>query len=455
MKKYQKYKESRNSFIGEIPEHWEIYRLGMLGKFSSSGINKESHEEEVSVRMVNYTDITSTRGRNPILSSKFNYMEVTTPKSKLDEHKLSKGDMVFIPSSETSEDLGVSSLIDFEDDKIVYSYHIIRFKPWKQIYHYFKKYLVNHNAVLSQFSSEGKGTTRQIIGRYVFKNVKVVLPPLSEQKKIVEYLDEKTSKLDQLIQSKKQKIELLKEKRTALINKSVTKGLNHDVEMKDSGVEWIGKIPINWKESKFGYYIRLRHGHQFRDNDFTDTGIKIIKITQLNKNGYLDLSNCSTIDPERLEKFQDIKIQQGDILMCLTGGTIGKIIKVGEVKETLLQNYRVGHFSPVDKDSFSNDYVFYLMSSEVIQKQILFDVRETGQPNIGMEDMNNMRIPVPPLNVQNEIVQYLDYETQTINSTIFLEKKKIRILKEYKISLISEVVTGKVNVQEEVDEVLV
>ena len=132
--------------------------------------------------------------------------------------------------------------------------------------------------------------------------------------------------------------------------------------------------------------------------------------------------------------------------MCLTGGTIGKIIKVGKVGEPLLQNYRVGHFSPIDLENMGNNYMFYLMSSEVIVGQIFYDVRETGQPNIGMEDMNRMRICIPPIDEQQQIVEYLDEQTQLIDKTVSIEEKRIELLKEYRQSLISEVVTGKLKV---------
>ena len=289
---------------------------------------------------------------------------------------------------------------------------------------------------------------RESINKIEFFGLELPYPPLSEQQQIVSFLDTKTSLIDSLIEKTQRKIELLKEKRTSLINELVTKGLNPNVEMKDSGVEWIGEIPSHWVESQFKYYIKLRHGHQFRDGDFTEEGIKIIKITQLDKGGFLNLSNCTTIDKERLTDFEDILIFENDILMCLTGGTIGKIIKVGKVDEPLLQNYRVGHFSPIDSKSMGNNYMFYLMSSEVIIGQIFYDVRETGQPNIGMEDMNRMRICIPPISEQQKIVVYLDEQTQLIDKTVSFEKKRIELLKEYRQSLISEVVTGKRKVVE-------
>ena len=159
----------------------------------------------------------------------------------------------------------------------------------------------------------------------------------------------------------------------------------------------------------------------------------------------MNLSKCSKINKERLNDFEDILIYENDILMCLTGGTIGKIIKVGKVDEPLLQNYRVGHFSPIDKKSMGNNYMFYLMSSEIIVGQIFYDVRETGQPNIGMEDINRMRICIPPILEQQQIESFLDTKTSLIDSLIEKTQRKIELLKEKRTSLINEVVTKGLN----------
>lgn len=445
MKKYSSYKPSGEDYIGDIPNNWECTRLGMLGVFSSSGIDKKTNENEISVRMVNYTDIIQSRKYNPIQTGKKEYMVVSTPISKLNEHRLIKGDMVFIPSSETKEDLGYSSLIDFDENDIVYSYHILRYRIHKNIHHYFKKYLINHHSVLNQFSRESKGTTRQIIGRNVFNNVRVVLPPLQEQEQIVNYLDEKTTIIDKLISTKQRKVELLKEQRTTLINQVITKGLNPNVKFKDSGVEWIGEIPESWLISGFTKYVNIRHGFQFREYDFKDEGIKVVKITQLDKDGYLNLDNCSFISSERIDEFERILIKENDILMCLTGGTISKIIKVGNVNEPLVQNYRVGHFSPLNKQ-VKNEFIFWFMSSQFLTSQIFYEIRENGQPNIGIEDFRKMKIFIPTIQEQQEIVEYLNKQTKEIDDLVSMEQNKIELLKEYRQSLISEVITGKIKV---------
>ena len=215
-------KDSGVEWIGEIPSSWQSIRLGMLGIFSSSGIDKKLKKDEVPVRMVNFTDLIKGRNYFSIQTGDKEYKKVTTSQSKLNEHRLEKGDMVFIPSSETYEDLGYSSLIDFDEMDIVYSYHIIRFRTTKSIYHYYKKYFINCHSVLNQFSLQSKGTTRKIIGKNVFKNVRVVLPPIYEQQQIVSYLDKQTQLIDKTVSIEEKRIELFKEYRQSLISCVVT-----------------------------------------------------------------------------------------------------------------------------------------------------------------------------------------------------------------------------------------
>jgi type I restriction enzyme S subunit len=159
----------------------------------------------------------------------------------------------------------------------------------------------------------------------------------------------------------------------------------------------------------------------------------------------LNLDNCSFIDDKRIDEFEKILIKENDVLMCLTGGTIGKIIKVGKVNEPLVQNYRVGHFSPLN-DKIKNDYVFWFMTSSLTTSQMFSEIRETGQPNIGMEDFGKMKVILPPLSEQIEIVKHLVLKTKEIDDLVSMEQKKIDLLKEYRQSLILEVVTGKINV---------
>jgi len=275
-----------------------------------------------------------------------------------------------------------------------------------------------------------------------FLNFSFFIPSLNEQSLIANYLDRKTAEIDDLIAKKERLIELYEEEKRAIINKAVTKGLNPNVKMKDSGIPWLGEIPEHWEVVKFNHYVFLKHGYQFRDYDFTEDGIKVIKITQLLPNGKLDTENVSYIDEKRLDEFRELLIKSGDILMALTGGTIGKIIRVKEVNEPLVQNYRVGNFYPIN-EKLSKDFLFWLLSSNLILEQIFYVQRETGQPNIGKENFNKMIFGLPPKEEQNQIVEYIGEKITCIDSKIEKTKKMTELLKEYKTSLISEVVTGK------------
>ncbi|WP_322969921.1 restriction endonuclease subunit S [Faecalibacter sp. LW9] len=211
-------------------------------------------------------------------------------------------------------------------------------------------------------------------------------------------------------------------------------------QYKDSGIDWIGQIPEHWEIMNFRHTIKLRHGYQFRDNDFTESGIKIVKITQLNREGYLDLSKADTISKNRLNDFKNIIIKNDDILMCLTGGTIGKIIKVYDLSEIVLQNYRVGHFSYINSN-YCNNYLFYTLFADFFQKQIFFDLSETGQPNIGMEDMKKMIVTLPPIHEQKAIAKFLDEKTAKIDALVQTKEQQIEKLKELRQAKIHQAVT--------------
>jgi type I restriction enzyme S subunit len=375
-------------------------------------------------------------------------MQITTPKTKFEEHRLKKGDMVFIPSSETIDDLGYSSLIDFDDEDVVYSYHIIRFQNKREIYHYFKKYLINHSLVLSQFSKESKGTTRQIIGRNVFNNINVVLPPINEQEQIVAYLDKKTSIVDTLISSKEQKINLLKEKRTTLINHVITKGLDPNVKLKKSGVEWIGEIPKHWEKLRLKDLVSFDSGYAFNSSNYVENGVNLIRIGSLYENK-LDLDRSPIFLPiSFLDSHSSFVVSKGDILISLTG-TLGKrdygYSIVYNLDYSSILNQRVGRIK-LSSDKIQFQLLTYILHSEYFLNQLFAKPTGTKQGNFSEDNITSNYIILPTKEEQQKIVEYLDTHIQEIDELISLEYKKIETLKEYRQALISEVVTGKIKV---------
>jgi type I restriction enzyme S subunit len=423
MKKYDSYKDSGIEWIGEIPNHWNISRYRYF-YFSNMGVTllKEDVKED---------------GIYPVYSA----TETDVLFGYVDEASviLNEGDIV-IPARGTIGHIKVVTSPSTSTQTTIYSKKISQ-NIETNFVKYFLQGLREH---LFQFD---RTAIPQITVNQV-KNNPLVIPPPEEQIAIAHYLDRKTAEIDELIADKKRLLELYEEEKNAIINQAVTKGINPDVPMKDSGIEWLGEIPEHWDTVNFNHYVFLRHGYQFRNFDFTSTGIKVIKITQLKASGELEVNDVSYISEDRLDEFRDILIVEGDILMALTGGTIGKIIRAPKIEEPLLQNYRVGNFFPKN-DLITKDFLFWVLSSDLILKQIFYDQRETGQPNIGKEDFGRMFFVLPSsTNEQDKIVEFIKSEINRIDAKKAKTKKLIDLLTEYRTALISEVVTGKIKVIE-------
>ena len=168
----------------------------------------------------------------------------------------------------------------------------------------------------------------------------------------------------------------------------------------------IGLIPSDWDCVLFNEVAQLRHGHQFRNYDFTTGGLKVVKITQIQGDGTMNLSSCSFIESNRLEEFKEDIINKGDILIALTGATIGKIARYNS-DEVVLQNYRVGNFFSKDENKLSRNYLFQFLRSNFFFHQILARQTQSAQQNIGKDEINNMDLFLPPISEQKAIAKVL------------------------------------------------
>ncbi len=168
----------------------------------------------------------------------------------------------------------------------------------------------------------------------------------------------------------------------------------------------IGSCPSHWSVVPLESVADLKHGYQFRTHDFTNEGIKIFKITQIKSNGQIDISSCDYIEASRLVDFKKFVINKGDILMALSGATIGKISRYKD-DEVILQNYRVGNFIPKPDSELSKDYFYYFLSSDITYQQIIANQTQSAQENVGKEDIHKMLLFLPPPEEQQEIADVL------------------------------------------------
>ena len=434
MKKYDSYKDSGVEWIGEIPTNWKSKRFSYSIDIQKGKIPKKLTDEKL-IDSLPYLSMGVLRGDKP--------MEFSNESGIV---HVSKGDIGLLwDGSNSGEVIRINregilsstvSLLSLKDDFID-----------KEFCFYLLKFYEND----FRENTIGMGIPH-VSGDHV-RESKLIIPTLSEQKQIVSFLDTKTSLIDSLIDKTKRKVELLKEKRTSLINEVVTKGLNPNVEMKDSGVEWIGEIPSHWEKIKLHTLVTSQklefqdgnHGglHPIPD-EFLETGVPFIKPKDIQKEKVL-WDSCDRLPFERCEQFRIGFSNNDDVLLVNRGGSIGKVVYVSDYDNEFsyfVINPQVTYMR--GKNGLLSKYLFYVSVSDIFQCGIdLIMGHGSTFPFLGLSNMGDFEVVIPPVKEQEQIVEYLDEQIQLIDKTISIEEKRIELLKEYRQSLISEVVTGK------------
>jgi type I restriction enzyme S subunit len=426
MKRYDSYKDSGVKWIGEIPTNWKSKRFSYSIDIQKGKIPKNLTDKKL-VDSLPYLSMGVLRGDEPLeFSNESGVVHV------------SKGDIGLLwDGSNSGEVIRINregilsstvSLLSLKDDSIdkEFSFYLLKF--------YENDFREN---------TIGMGIPH-VSGDHV-RESKLIIPPLSEQQQIVSFLDTKTSLVDSLIEKTQRKIELLKEKRTSLINEVVTKGLNPNVEMKDIDVEWIGDIPSSWFISKVKFISKVygRIGFRgYKTTDLVEEGEGVITLSPSNiYEGKLVLNKKTYLSYEKYYESPEIIIKSDDIVYVQRGSTIGKSTIIPKEHPEMTINPQL----IIIKDHKSSPRLtYYLMNSKLISIQTQNELNGGSTPMISQNSVENFIIPISKsIDEQQQIVEYLDEQTQLIDNTTSIEEKRIELLKEYRQSLISEVVTGK------------
>jgi len=443
-----KMKQTWIPWIWEIPEDWEVKKLRHIWNFTASWIDKKNNENEKNVKMVNYTDV--YWNDKLIINSNMNFMETTCPENKVLIHNVVKWDLIFTPSSETIKDIWLSALIDENLENTVYSYHVLRFRFYKEFNHTYQKYLCNNSFVLNQFSKESKWTTRQILNRDEFNNTLVVIPSIINQEKIATFLDQKTLQISSFIKNKKRLIELLEEQKISIINKAVTKWLDENVKMKDSWIPWIWEIPEDWEVRKLKHFITiltdftanwsfwdLAKNVKYLDYWFS----RVIRLTDLRVNFENTWIYVNELAHKYLKKSE---LFWWEILIANVWAYTWFVCVMPKVNftATLWPNMFLLRFNNEVFDKF----VYYFLLSDFWNKQFVIEADSTAQPKLNKYEVKNIIIFKPKIETQNQIVEYIEKELEKINNTIQKIEKEISLIEEYRDSLIYHAVTWKLNI---------
>jgi type I restriction enzyme S subunit len=439
MKNYEKYKDSGIEWIGQIPEDWIVTRLKNCGNLYSglsgkSGNDFEKKPKEKYKPFINFTNIANNRY---IANDNFGYVLI---KEDEKQNRVLKGDLFFLMSSENQEDVGKSALLeDFYEELYLNSFCKGFRINNKNVNPKFLNYLLSSSALSQLVSLEGRGFTRINLRMEGVENLPIILPPQNDQTQIANFLDKKTAQIDDLIAKKEKLIELLKEERTATINQTVTKGIDPNVPMKDSGIEWLGVIPEHWGlqriKTLFEIVKRIAGKLGYDVLSITQKGIKVKDITSGDGQLSMDYS-----------KYQIV--ESGDFAMnhmdLLTG-----FVDISKQLGVTSPDYRVFKL----KDN-SNSGRYYLYIFQLCYKNKIFYPLGRGSAQVGRWrfpsiEFNNFVLPVPPKEEQKKIQEFIEQQHEICRIKEEKYRKEIELLKEYKTALISEVVTGKVDVRDE------
>lgn len=445
MKRYPAYKDSGVEWIGEIPEGWALKKLKHLAKVRLSNIDKKSNENEIPVRLCNYLDVYY----NERITSDIQFMGATTPEEKLSPFTLKAGDVLITKDSESPDDIAVPAYVPQSLPGIVCGYHLALIRPY--INYADGNYLFRSftaNGIRDQFEVAANGITRFGIGKYSIDNSLFLAPSIEEQQNIASYLDHKTCLIDTLIEKKQKQIELLQEQRTAIINQAVTKGLNPNARMKDSGIEWLGEVPEHWEVRKLGYLGSFIRGRGISRADITDIGVPAIT--------YGDIYTRYGVETKQLEKYTSElvatnaqEILKGDLLFTASGETIEDIGKT-TLYSGDIPGYAGGDIIILRPTKGDSLYLSYALNSDLgIQQKSLFG-RGDIIVHIAASQLKQIVVSFPPKEEQTSIAEFLDNVLKYIRTTISLAQREIDLIQEYRTTLISEAVTGKIDVREEV-----
>jgi len=414
MKRYDSYKDSGIDWIGEIPEYWYVKKLKHLAKI----YNGQDHK-----------NVWDNKGAFPIIG--------TGGIFGMSNSFLTSGPSVILGRKGT---IDKPQYIDFPFWPVDTTYYTEIYPTTNARYFYYLCTTINFE--LYKYGSALPSMTQDDLNQVPFSIPK----NYQEQTAIAAFLDCKTAEIDRLIADKKRLIELYEEEKTAIINQAVTKGLNPDVKMKDSGIEWIGEIPEYWEVKRLKYVVSKVGSGVTPTGGATvyqSSGIPLLRSQNIHFEG-IKLNDVAYISEEIHEKMSNSKVLEGDVLLNITGASIGRTYFAEKSLGEANVNQHVCILRP--NEHIISCFFHLLLRSNIGQEQMRRDQTGSGREGLNFEMIKNFYIVLFDLSEQHSIITYLESECSRINAKVEKTKKLIALLTEYRTTLISEVVTGKIKV---------
>ncbi len=434
MKAYPKYRDSGVPWLGEVPEHWESHRAKFLFKKMSRPVREGDNV------VTCFRDGTVTLRKNRRTSG------FTESLKEIGYQGIRKGDLIIHQMDAFAGASGVSD----SDGKGTPVYLVCY--PRRELEPEYFAHLVREMARNKYILSLAKGIReRSTDFRFdAFGAQLLPFPLFAEQQQISRYLDWQSSKIDKFIKAKKKLIALLKEQKQNIINEAVTKGINPDAPMKDSGIEWLGEIPEHWEVKKLKIIAKVKASGIDKHTKENETPVRLCNYTDVYKNNKITDKIDFMKATATKEEIRGFELIAGDVIITKDSETWDDIAVPAHVPDSLTNVICAYHLSlirPTD-ELIKGEFLCYSFLASSIAYQ--FKLTTTGVTRFGLSKgaIKNARFVVPPTDEQQQIVAHIEKETALIDKTITRTKREIELITEYRSRLVSDVVTGKIDVRD-------
>ena len=444
---YPTYKPSGVEWMREVPAHWDIRRLRNVSELRVSNVDKHVKTEERPVRLCNYVDVY----KNDRIRSKMAFMRVTATRDEIERFRLQSGDVLITKDSEAWNDIGVPAYVEDTEDDIVSGYHLALLRPVPERVN--GRYLfraLQSTIVAHQFYVKANGVTRYGLSHSTIKSAWLPLPSLPEQIVIADFLDRETAKIDTLVAKKLTLIERLKEKRTALISRTVTRGLPPEAarqvgldphpKLKPSGVDWLGMVPEHWAVKSIKWVSAVLRGASPRpiDNEiyFDEEGeYAWVRIADVSAAGMYLRETAQQLSD--LGRSLSVPLEPGALFLSIAG-SVGKPCIAG-IKCCIHDGFVYFPFWRGE-----SRFLYYLFASGEPYKGL---GKLGTQLNLNTDTVGSIIAGFPARTEQQAIADFLDHETSKLDALVAKIQTAIDRLQEYRTALITAAVTGKIDVQ--------
>jgi type I restriction enzyme, S subunit len=437
-KRYPTYKESGVEWLGNIPAHWDVTSIRSLARLGYKTFTDGDWIESPFIRNEGIRLLqTGNIGIGTYKEQGFRYIDEETFRSFRCTEVL-PGDVLIC---RLADPVGRACLAPELGCRMITSVDVCILKAAVDIEPAFVVFALSGVEYLSWMSGICRGGTRDRVSRSMLGSIKIQIPPPDEQRAVVAFLDQETARIDALVAKKERLIELLQEKRTALITQAVTKGLDPSVPMKDSDVEGLRESPAHWEVMKTTWLFSIGSGTTPASEDTAYYGGDTPWITTSELRESVIVATEKTVTNEALRDYPSLKVHpSGSVAVAMYGATIGRLGILG-VPATVNQACCV--FSSAR--GIESQFWFYWLQ---MRRPYLISLGYGGgQPNLSQELLRSVRVPTPPVCEQRTIAVFLDRETARIDALVSKVRAAIDCLKELRAAIVSAAVTGKIDVR--------